>query len=295
MRFKGQHQYRIMIRLNSLQINICLLSMIFIMGLQSFSSVAQNKTIQIVQISDPQFGFFDENKSFVKETMLYAEAIRQINKLKPDFVVVTGDFVNNSKDVNQIEEFKRITAGLDEDIPLYLSPGNHDLGQNPTKKDFEFYFSQYGKGNDRFAFEYNDSYFIGLNSVIIKSKTNKREEKKQLRWLKRKLKQAKSADMIIVFTHYPFFINDFDEIESYSNQSKKDRLKYFNLFEKYGVDAIYAGHLHNNAESSHNGIMMITTNAAGRPLGKAEPGYRLIKIVDGVINSDYISIDPKDI
>lgn len=278
-----------MTRLNSLQINICLLSIIFIMGLQSFSSVAQDKTIQIVQITDPQFGFFDENKSFVKETMLYTEAIKQINKLKPDFVVVTGDFVNNSKDVNQIEEFKRITAGLDEDIPLYLSPGNHDLGQNPTKEDFEFYFSQYGKGNDRFAFEYNNSYFIGLNSVIIKSKTNKRDEKKQFRWLKRKLKHAKFSDVIIVFTHYPFFIKDFDENENYSNQSKKDRSKYFTLFKKYGVDAIFAGHLHNNAESSYNDIDMITTNAAGRPLGKAEPGYRLIEIKNSKLSTKYIN------
>ncbi|MDD4777269.1 MAG: metallophosphoesterase [Fermentimonas sp.] len=261
------------------------------MGLQSFSSVAQNKTINIVQITDPQFGFFDENKSFDKETALFTKAIKQVNELKPDFVVITGDFVNNSKDINQIEEFKRITKELDKDIPLYLSPGNHDLGQNPTNQDFEFYFSHYGKDNDKFAFEYNDSYFIGLNSVIIKSETNKKKEKKQFRWLKRKLRKAKSSDAIIVFTHYPFFINDFDEKESYSNQSKKSRLKYFNLFKKYGVDGIFAGHLHNNAEASLNGIKMITTNAAGRPLGKAEPGYRLIEVNNGTINSKFISIE----
>ena len=281
-----------MIRLNSLQINICLISLLLIMGLQSFSSVAQNKIIQIVQITDPQFGFFDENKSFGKETVLYTEAIRQINELKPDFVVITGDFVNNSKDIKQIEEFKRITTALNDEIPLYLSPGNHDLGQNPTKEDFEFYFSNYGKGYDRFSFKYNDSYFIGLNSVIIKSGTNNKEEKKQFRWLKKELKKAKSSEMIILFTHYPFFIRDFHENETYSNQSKEVRLKYFNLFEKYGVDAIYAGHLHNNAETSYNNIKMITTNAAGRPLGKAEPGYRLIEIKDGVVSSEYIQTKP---
>ena len=263
------------------------------MGLQSFSSVAQNKKIQIVQITDPQFGFFEENKTFEKETVLYTEAIRQINELKPDFVVITGDFVNNSKNIKQIEEFKRITSYLDESIPLYLSPGNHDLGQNPTKESFEFYFSNYGKGNDRFSFEYENSHFIGLNSVIIKSGTNNKEEKKQYRWLKRELKKAKSSNVIILFTHYPFFTKDFEENESFSNQSKKDRLKYFTLFKEYGVDAVYAGHLHNNAQASYNGIKMITTNAAGRPLGKAEPGYRLIEINDGVLSSEYIPIMPE--
>ena len=283
-----------MIRLNSLQINVCLISLFFIMGLLNFSSLAQNKTIQIVQITDPQFGFFDENKSFVKETTLYTEAIRQINELKPDFVVITGDLVNNSKDIKQIEEFKRITKGLDKDIPVYLSPGNHDLGQNPTKEDFDFYFSHYGNGNDIFSIKYDGAYLIGLNSVIIKSETNDKEEKKQLRWLKRELKRAKSSDNIILFTHYPFFLNDFNENESYSNQSKTNRLKYFTLFKKYGVDVIYAGHLHNNAEASYNGIKMITTNAVGRPLGKVVPGYRLIMLSEGMISSEYIPLDTRE-
>ncbi|MCK9501285.1 metallophosphoesterase [Lascolabacillus massiliensis] len=266
--------------------------LIFIIGLYSFHSIAQDKTVRIVQITDPQFGFFDENSGFEKETIQYSEAISQINKLKPDFVVITGDFVNNSRDLNQIEEFKRITAGLNNEIPFYLSPGNHDLGQNPVKEDFDIYFSHYGEGNDRFAFEYNNSYFIGLNSVIIKSGTNKKEEREQFRWLKKRLKKAKSSDVIIVFTHYPFFINDFEEDITYSNQSKEERLKYFTLFEKYGVDAIFSGHLHNNAEAEHNGILMITTNSAGRPLGKAEPGYRLIELKDGIINTKYINLNP---
>lgn len=281
-----------MIILNSFQNKIhFFLSLIIILVLQGCSSVAKDKSIQIVQITDPQFGFFDGNRSFTKETTLYTEAIKQINELKPDFVVITGDFINNPKDDMQIAEFKRITANLDENIPVYLSPGNHDLGNNPTKENFQFYFLNYGKDSENFSFEYNGSYFIGLNSVIIKSETNNLEEEKQFQWLKCELKKAKSSNLIILFTHHPFFINEFDESESYSNQSKENRVKYFTLFEKYGVDAIFAGHLHDNAQGEYNGIKMITTNAAGRPLGKAKPGYRLIKIDDGVLHSEYINID----
>lgn len=230
----------------------------------------------IIQLTDPQFGFFAENKNFEKETELYSEAVRQINELKPAFVVITGDFVNNSKNISQIEEFKRITALIDKNIPVFFSPGNHDLGQSPTKEDFRFYFKNYGKGTDCFAFKYKGSAFIGINSVIIKSDKNHKDEKRQFKWLKRQLRKVKNSDNIIIFTHYPFFINDINEKETYSNQSIKVRYKYFDLFKEYGVDVVFAGHLHNSAEASYNGISMITTNSAGRPLGEARPGFRII-------------------
>lgn len=266
--------------------------LIFLLSQSIFSQQRVNNDKSfIIQVTDPQFGFFAENNSFEKETELYTEAVRQINELKPDFVVITGDFVNNSKDILQIDEFKRITSLIDKSIPVYLSPGNHDLGQSPSKDDFEFYYSNYGKENDRFSFKHNNSAFIGFNSVIIKSEKNNKDEKKQFRWLKKQLQRAKKSDNIVLFTHYPFFIHDFNEKVTYSNQSMEVRNKYFRLFEKYGVDAIFAGHLHNNAEASHNGISMITTNAAGRPLGEAKPGIRIISINNNGVFSDYKTLN----
>ncbi len=259
-------------------------------GILFLNSYAQQDSFLIVQISDPQFGFFTNNADFEKETELYAEAVRQINQIKPDFVVITGDFVNNSKDTLQINEFKRITACIDKRIPVYLSPGNHDLSNNPSKQDFEWYYSMYGKGADRFSFRHKNAHFIGFNSVIIKSDESRIEERKQFKWLKKELKKANSSDPILLFTHYPFFMENFSEKETYSNQQMPKRIQYFELFEKYGVDAIFAGHLHNNAEASHNQILVITTNAAGKPLGNAQPGYRLIKITNRQIEHSYIPI-----
>lgn len=252
---------------------------------------AQSDSIVIVQITDTQFGFFAENKNFEKETELYTEAVRQINELKPDFVVHTGDFVNSSKNMTQIEEFKRITGLIDKSIPVYFSPGNHDLGQSPTKNDFEFYFSNYGEGTNRFSFKHKNAAFIGFNSVIIKSSKNAKEEKRQFRWLKKQLRKAKKANNIVLFTHYPFFIHDFNEKETYSNQSIEVRNKYFQLFAKYRVDAVFAGHLHNNAQASHNGVSMITTNAVGRPLGEAKSGMRIISINNNGVSSEYKTLN----
>ncbi|MCE5205022.1 MAG: metallophosphoesterase [Porphyromonadaceae bacterium] len=266
------------------------LSLFICMGLLFIGSYAQRDSLLIVQITDPQFGFFANNADFEKETKLYTEVIRQINQINPDFVVITGDFVNKTRDTLQINEFKRITACIEKSIPVYLSPGNHDLALNPSKRDFEFYDSMYGKDTDHFSFRHKNAHFIGFNSVIIKSDKSRKEEQKQFRWLKKELKKAASSDPILLFTHYPFFIENFNEKETYSNQSMQQRIKYFKLFEKYGADAIFAGHLHNNAEASYNNILMITTNAAGKPLGKVQPGYRLIKINNRQVEHCYIPI-----
>ena len=102
--------------------------------------------------------------------------LRQINQIKPDLVVITGDFVNNGRDTLQINEFKRITACIEKSIPVYLSPGNHDLVLNPSKEDIEWYNSVHRKGSDRFSYRHKNAHFIGFNSVIIKSDESRKVE-----------------------------------------------------------------------------------------------------------------------
>jgi predicted MPP superfamily phosphohydrolase len=64
----------------------------------------------IIQVTDPQFGMYEADKGFSKETELYERAVESINKLNPDFVVLTGDLVNKKDDRAQVSEFKRITG-----------------------------------------------------------------------------------------------------------------------------------------------------------------------------------------
>lgn len=81
---------------------VCLTLFIGLFAYPCFNRIAQTSSITIVQITDPQFGFFDKNESFEKETALYTKAVEQINAIVPDFVVITGDFVNNSRDMKQL-------------------------------------------------------------------------------------------------------------------------------------------------------------------------------------------------
>jgi 3',5'-cyclic AMP phosphodiesterase CpdA len=241
-----------------------------------------------IQMTDPQFGMSGSDNGYEKETELYEKAVNAINRLHPDFIVITGDLVNDKDNKLQIAEFKRITATINPSTPVYYSPGNHDIGQSPGQKDIDLFNSHYG--NDRFAFQHKNTMFIGLNSCIIKANTPLLEQI-QFDWLKKELLQGKSDSHIIVFSHYPFFISSFDEPESYSNIPVETRNRYLSLFKEYHVDAVFAGHLHNNESARYGEMDMITTSAVGKPLGEALSGLRIVKVYPDRIESVYYGLD----
>lgn len=242
----------------------------------------------IIQVTDPQFGMYESDKGFTKETELYEKAVSAINNLNPDFVVITGDLTNKKDDPAQISEFKRITAMINKEIPVWYSPGNHDIGQPTTQKDIDKFRADYG--HDRFSFKHKKSVFVGINSCIIKS-NDPVLEKQQLDWIKKELSKAKRARQTIIFTHYPFFINAFDEPETYSNIAVETRNRYMSIFKEYGVDAIFAGHLHNNASAKSGNIQMITTNSVGKPSGKVQSGIRVIKVYRDRVESVFYTLN----
>ena len=248
----------------------------------------ENKPWFFIQLTDTQFGMFEDNKGFAKETELYEKAVAGINRLKPDFVVITGDLVNDQNNRSQVAEFKRITAGIRKDIPVFFVPGNHDIGQSPTQKEIDIFISDYG--SDRFSFTHKNGFFIGLNSCLIKSNTPVLEDI-QLTWLKNELSKGKDSDHIILFTHYPFFIKTFDEPESYSNIGVETRSKYLKIFKENVVNAVFAGHLHNNALAKYGDIDMITTNATGKPLGNDPSGFRIVRVYGNKIETEFCSLD----
>src|ERR1043165_9970699 len=47
-----------------------------------------------IQMSDPQFGMYSKDVNFTHETANFEFAIAAANRLKPAFVVVTGDLIN---------------------------------------------------------------------------------------------------------------------------------------------------------------------------------------------------------
>lgn len=276
--------------LNQFQQKI-LSSLILILIFAGFALAQKNNQTApwfFIQLTDPQFGMFENNAGFEKETILYEKAVSEINRLNPDFVVITGDFVHDQNSVAQINEFKRITAKIKPSIAVYYSPGNHDIGQVPNEESLKKYTKNYG--SDRFSFKHKGLSFIGFNTGLIKAKLEK-PEREQFNWISTQLRKSRNAQHILLFTHYPFFNKTADEPTAYSNIDREYREKYLRLFSDNHVTAVFSGHYHNNSLSNYENVQLVTTSALGKPLGTVASGFRIVKVYSDKVEHEYYGLE----
>jgi predicted MPP superfamily phosphohydrolase len=247
-------------------------------------SWGQQQPIFFVQMSDPQFGMYTDNQDFAQETANFEFAIANINRLRPAFVVVTGDLVNKPADAQQLAEYKRIAGKLDSTIPLYSVPGNHDVGNTPSAASLKAYRQNIGA--DYYTFHSGGLEGIVLNSSLIQHPEGVPEEAgRQQKWLELELVKARDAAVqcVVVFQHIPFFLHTPDEADQYFNIPATQRSWYLDLLQRSGVRYVFAGHLHNNSFGKTESLEMITTGPVGKPLGTGASGMRVARLdSDGI-------------
>ena len=231
-----------------------------------------------VQASDPQFGMYTKDADFKQETANFEFFIAGMNRLKPQFIVVTGDLTNKAADAAQIAEYHRIAKKLDPAIKIYNVPGNHDVKNEPTAESLAQYRKDWGP--DYYTFDSGDIRGIVLDSSLIQAPVQvPAEADKQEQWLKGQLAKAKTdGKRVVVFQHIPFFLKTADEPDQYFNIPKLHRGRYLALFHEYGVHNIFAGHYHRNAEGKDGDLDMVTTGPVGMPIGPDPSGFRIVRL-----------------
>ncbi|HWK56806.1 MAG TPA: metallophosphoesterase [Parapedobacter sp.] len=267
-------------------------SLVFLMIVQcTGGSIDNDESFFFFQMSDTQFGFFNNNEDFIQETINFERAISEANRLKPKFVIVTGDLINIPGDTIQIAAYKAIADKLDPNIPLYNLPGNHELENQVTNELLADYRRQFGK--DYYTFFHGKLMGIVLNSSLISDPSLVQDEAdKQFEWLQEILLDAASHNFhIIVFQHHPLFLEEPDEDDQYFNIKREVRKRYLTLFKKYQVSHVFAGHLHRNAYGKDGELEMVVTGPVGRPLGDDPSGFRIIKYDSGHVSHQYYSLD----
>ena len=256
---------------------------IFLSLLVAVVALSCSKPYVIVQVADPQLGFDADVKSqepgavyvddLSYEVKYLRKAVLEINKIKPDAVVFTGDNVHKCSNEHQWYTLISIISNINPEIKTFFVPGNHDVIQTENgvlMAPFEVYL-----GKERFVHKERGVNLVGLNTNLIKF--NDAREQEQFEWLQGALKKDKDSDVTLVFGHHPFFKENIDEEDS-SQIQKAKRREYFDLFKENGVGAVYAGHLHTLREGEYEGIPMRTMTAVAYQLGEAQPSIRIIKV-----------------
>ena len=230
---------------------------------------------------------------------------RQVHLWKPDFVQVTGDIVYSRGLISEYREkfypiYNSDTVPLLRMRPMIGVPGNHDTAANdltkyPDAQAYYYYWNQPLNGPDvdaigqprkfegdpadvqavltsagpslkrmgSFSFDYGNAHWIAVDTNTYLDWTAP-----QLRdWLERDLMAAKSATWRFVTMHHPAF----NSSKAHFNEQHPRWMA--DLFEKYHVDVVLAGHVHNYQRTY--------------PLKfKVAPGAPKLGIVDGQFDFD---------
>lgn len=256
------------------------------------SAALKNDSLTILQITDPQLGFFDDNKSTTKDIANLNKGIMFANHIHPDLVIMTGDLINKPFDNAQLTDFFNATKNLDKKIPLYFAAGNHDVGNTPNNNDIIKYRKLFGQ--DFYSIDRKNTIAIVLNSLYLFDNQNVSNfSNDQLIWLKKTLAEADKKNITnrIVFLHHPLFLKEPSEEDEYFNIPKKIRQPYLELFKKYKVSHVFSGHYHRNSFGKYEAMEMVTTGPIGKPLGKDNSGVRVIMIKNNAINHKYLTLD----
>ena len=261
------------------------LALIALLLLSPLLAAQSDSSFFFIQLADPQFGMYPTGKDFSHERENVSKAVKAINRLKPEFVVVCGDLVNSEGDLKQIAAFREEFRKIDKSIPLYLVAGNHDVGNTPTDSSLLHYRNEFGP--DYYTFERRGVRFIVINSSLIMDPAKVPEEaRKQEDWLRVQLTNHHSP-MNIVFQHHPFFVDNANEPNSYHNLPKETRTRYLDMFLENGVTHVFAGHLHHNARGKYESLEMISSGPIGMPLKTDPSGLRIVKVGPNGVQHEY--------
>jgi predicted phosphodiesterase len=185
----------------------------------------------------------------------------------PDFVLGTGDMVDDGSHDDQWQQFFDIENRLLRDNVFFPSIGNHDRqGRGRTADSYRAFFSVPDNGGDTeryYAFTY-----AAARVLVLDSNEYSFALSDQTAWLERELIAARQDPAVrhvfVVMHHPPYSI-------SLHGGSLDLRERWTPLFEKYQVSAVFSGHDHVYERAEHNGIHYFVSGGGGAPLYPRRP------------------------
>lgn len=189
---------------------------------------------------------------------VHRRVIAAVIQAAPDFVLHTGDLVSDGDDSAQWPVFFSIEKDLLNKAAFFPAIGNHE-------RNSRYYYDAFDQKTSYYSFDWGSAHFTVLNTDIgnVAPSQAAREAffNEQLRWLEADLARAQKADLRFAVMHHPMFT----AVKSRQRQTAA-MPQLVEVFEKYKVHVVFAGHDHNYQHHLKGGVRYIVTGGGGAPL-----------------------------
>jgi len=207
---------------------------------------------RIVHLSDLHFGAHDES---------LVEAVEwQVDHLKPDLVVISGDFTQRAR-TEQFREACEFLEGLRERGHEVLGvPGNHDVPLYDVLRRFLSPLARYRRFIDESLcpfIELPGVAVLGINTARSLTFKDGRINRDQVDFIRETFSRTSSEAFRVLVTHHPLFALEVGgEIERAIGRQELA----LDAVEESGVDMLLAGHAHH---ASNQDAGDLVTRAGG--------------------------------
>ncbi|GAB5555529.1 MAG: hypothetical protein Sapg2KO_51200 [Saprospiraceae bacterium] len=220
----------------------------------------------------------------------FKQAVTQINELKPDFVVICGDLVQEAND-SSFSDFLDIKKGFQ--VPCHVASGNHDVGNVPNDSSLSYYRNTIGK--DYYDFQHKGFSFLVINTQLWKNSIE-HESEKQDNWFAKTLKTQKAQDSpAFVIGHYPLYTELPNEAEHYFNIPLAKRTHILELFKENHVIAYLSGHTHKLTINNYENIQLVSGETTSKNFDDRPFGYRVWQVSSDTVQHHFVPLQTSSI
>jgi hypothetical protein len=246
-----------------------------------------------------QFVIIGDRTGGANALKTFQQAMPKINMLQPEFVINVGDLIEGYSDqaTELNAEWNELDSWINElDMPLFKTPGNHDIANNTARK---VWLERYGA--TYYSFVYKDALFMVLDteynrpapppdmkekielynrlqvedpakaqamlkefmsdeSVVAGLSTPVEFDEKQLAWIKQTLSEHPDVRWTFLFMHEPCW------------EKPSDSFKTIQTMLKGRKHTMFAGHLHYYDYDNIDGYEYITMGPVGASFHHEGPG-----------------------
>jgi 3',5'-cyclic AMP phosphodiesterase CpdA len=236
---------------------------------------------RIVHLSDLHFGAHDQR---------LVDAVEgEVDELKPDLVVISGDFTQRAR-TEQFREACHFLESLRERGHEVLGvPGNHDVPLYDVLHRFLSPLARYRRFIDESLcpfVELPGIAVLGINTARSLTFKDGRINRDQVAFIRESFARASSQAMRIVVTHHPLFAL---EVGGEPGRAIGRQRLALDAIEESGVDMLLAGHNHHASSQDASdlvtragGVLVVQAGTAtSTRVREQEQSFNTIDIADG--------------